>query len=168
MAANIEEHLGARRAEPLVILDIGSQNPYTNGLTYRALAAPAWKYIGADIVAGNNVDLVMPAPFTIPLADKYADAVISGQCLEHCSNPFKLVAEAARVLKLGGVVILTAPAIWPQHMVDYFRFLPEGMRALLTEAGLTCVSAYLGGRTDTPQEDPKWGLDCWGIGIKDA
>jgi 2-polyprenyl-3-methyl-5-hydroxy-6-metoxy-1,4-benzoquinol methylase len=58
--------------------------------------------------------------------------VISGQCLEHVRNPFRLVAEMARMLKPAGWIFLTAPTSWELHRcpLDYWRILPDGMDAL--------------------------------------
>lgn len=92
--------------------------------------------------------------YSIPLADESVDTVISGQCLEHVNNPFKLVAEGARILKKGGHLLLTATFQWREHKypIDTFRYLPDGMRALMEEAGITVIKTYL------------IKYDCWGIG----
>ena len=92
----------------------------------------------------------------IPLDDESFDCVISGQCLEHVRNPFKVVAEGARILKKGGYMLLTAPNEWRIHRypIDTFRYNPDGMAALMEEAGLTTVKTYINKN------------DCWGIGVK--
>lgn len=136
-----------------LIADIGSMSK--NGASsYRDFSA---QYLGIDIEAGPNVDLVMTGPYTIPLSDESVDTVISGQCLEHVTNPFKLVFESARILKQGGHMLLTAPFQWREHKypIDTFRYLPDGMRALMEEAGITVIKTYL-------IKD-----DCWGIGRRE-
>lgn len=132
-----------------LIADIGSMSK-NEAKTYRDFCP---NYLGVDIEAGPNVDLVMTAPYTISLADESVDTVISGQCLEHVRNPFKLVAESARILKKDGYMLLTAPFQWREHRypLDTFRYLPDGMRALMEEAGMTVINTYL-------IEN-----DCWGI-----
>ena len=135
-----------------LVADIGSMSK--NGAkTYRDFCK---QYIGIDIEAGPNVDLVMTGPYTIPLADNSVDTVISGQCLEHVNNPFKLVAESARILKPEGHMLLTAPFQWREHRypLDTFRYLPDGMRALMEEAGMTVIHTYLNQN------------DAWGIGVR--
>lgn len=136
-----------------LVADIGSMSRKRDENTYREFAP---NYIGIDIEPGLNVDLVMTGPYSIPLADESVDTVISGQCLEHVNNPFKLVLECARILKQGGHMLLTAPFQWREHKypIDTFRYLPDGMRALMEEAGITVIKTYL-------IKD-----DCWGIGIK--
>jgi len=44
-----------------------------------------------------------------PLADNSLDAVILGELLEHCAAPAQIVAEARRVLRPGGLLIITTP-----------------------------------------------------------
>lgn len=134
-----------------LVADIGSMAQKNDDKTYRDFAD---HYIGIDIEPGLNVDLVMTGPYSIPLADESVDTVISGQCLEHVNNPFKLVAEGARILKKGGHLLLTAPFQWREHKypIDTFRYLPDGMRELMEEAGITVIKTYL-------IKD-----DCWGIG----
>jgi ubiquinone/menaquinone biosynthesis C-methylase UbiE len=135
-----------------LVADIGSMSKH-GAKSYRDFCT---QYIGIDIEKGPNVDLVMTGPYTIPMADQSVDTVISGQCLEHVNNPFKLVLESARILKQGGYMLLTAPFQWREHRypVDTFRYLPDGMRALMEEAGMTVIKTYLNQN------------DCWGIARK--
>lgn len=135
------------------VLDVGSLN--VNG-TYKAIFGPKYTYVGVDITTGPNVDIVMPSEFKIPLLNDSIDAVISGQCLEHCKNPFLLVAEMFRVCKPGGMCLLVAPRNEKDHNypIDCFRFLSEGMRSIMTTAGFTVLKAFVKDN------------DCWGIGVK--
>ena len=55
------DYLEARRAEPLVILDLGSQD--INGCYRPLFALPPWKYVGVDLAAGPNVDVVLSDPY---------------------------------------------------------------------------------------------------------
>ena len=156
MRAVLDRHLAGRRAAALDVLDVGSLLvPESLQRTYRELMSPQWRYTGADIAAGPNVDMVM-AEYGIPAPDGAYDVVISGQCLEHVREPWKLVPEMARVLAAGGLMVLTAPFQWAEHRfpLDCWRLLPDGMRVLFDLAGLTTVEAYINGR------------DCWGIARK--
>jgi SAM-dependent methyltransferase len=168
MGALIAKHCAGEFGVPIVtVLDIGSLD--CNG-TYRDLIPPHWKYIGADLRAGPNVDICMESEFNIPLDSDSVDLVISGQCLEHCSNPFRLVREAARILRPGGTMILVAPFVFHEHKepVDCFRFLPDGMRAIFDDAGIETIDAHM----DVGQMRPRISntteghVDCWGIGRK--
>jgi SAM-dependent methyltransferase len=166
MAANVKKYLCTLPAGALIV-DIGSMD--ING-SYRPLIEPRWRYCGVDLIAGPNVDLVMHSEFNTGLPTDSADAVLCGQCLEHCRDPFRLVGEAARIAKSGAFLLVTAPFIWAEHRhpLDCWRFLPDGMRILLEQAGAECLEAYVikdeenGSRTDFQIN----GADCWGIGKK--
>lgn len=156
----MREVLGRRLdpSEPLAVLDVGSQlvnRGYRH--TYRELMAPAWSYTGTDLAAGENVDVVMPGPYTLSFVGAVFDVVLSGQCLEHVERPWRLVPEMARVLRPGGWLILTAPWRWELHRcpLDCWRILPDGMRVLFEEARVEIVETFLVQKND-----------CWGIGRK--
>jgi SAM-dependent methyltransferase len=161
MGQHLQKHCADLEEQQVTVLDIGSLD--VNG-TYRPLMAPAWDYIGADLRDGPNVDLCMPSEYELPLAADSVDMIISGQCLEHCRNPFKLVAEAARVLKPGGLMLLVAPFLFFEHKepIDCFRFLPDGMRAIFEECGLDTVEAHM----DVSQLQSNGHVDCWAVGRK--
>jgi SAM-dependent methyltransferase len=74
----------------------------------------------------------------LPFRDQSFDTVFSSQVLEHVPEPGHMLAEMARVLRAGGVLIVTAPHIWGLHEEpdDYFRFTPYGLRYLARRAGL--------------------------------
>lgn len=150
MALNIGRYFH-RLPPKSTIVDIGSMN--VNG-SYKALIEPPFKYIGVDLAPGSNVDRVMVSEFDTGLPDLFASGVISGQCLEHCSNPFTLVKEIFRICSRGAYVLLSAPWVWPIHRypLDCWRFLPDGMRILIEAAGGEFIKSYLNDQ------------DCWGIG----
>ena len=74
----------------------------------------------------------------LPFADASFETVLSVQVLEHTPRPAALVAEMARVLRPGGVLILSAPFSFRLHEEphDYFRFSPHGLGELCGRAGL--------------------------------
>lgn len=45
----------------------------------------------------------------VPFRDEYFDALFAGEIIEHVSDPYPVLAEWKRVLKPGGVIILTTP-----------------------------------------------------------
>ncbi len=65
------------------------------------------------------------------------DAAICHQVLEHLPDPERALAEFRRVLVPGGTLILSAPHLSRLHELphDYFRYTPNGLRALLQRAG---------------------------------
>jgi SAM-dependent methyltransferase len=68
----------------------------------------------------------------MPYEDNSFDFVIADQVLEHVKKPWIAVEEVKRVLKLGGIAILTSALMFPVHGVpeDYWRFTPEGLKVL--------------------------------------
>jgi SAM-dependent methyltransferase len=129
----------------LRVLDVGSSSKPT-ARNYRWLfSAPAFDYLGLDVEAGHNVDIVPSDPFCwSELADESFDIVVSGQMLEH--NPFFWItmAEIARVAKPGGLVALIAPSQGKvhRHPLDCWRFYPDSWAAMCAYVGLDLVETY--------------------------
>jgi SAM-dependent methyltransferase len=98
------------------------------------------EHVGVDHVPSERnpqaVDVIAGA-YEIPLPDRHADTLLLTSVLEHLEEPERGLAEAFRLLRPGGHVILTAPFIWPIHEAprDFFRYSPYGLRHLLEEAG---------------------------------
>jgi len=124
------------RNKPLKVLDVGSFN--VNG-TYKALfAVPGWEYHGIDIVAGPNVDLVVDSDYRWEsLVSGSYDVVISGQTMEHVTEPWSLAAAIGRVCKNGGLGFVIAPHTHQlhRHPLDCWRVFPDGMSHVMKKYG---------------------------------
>jgi SAM-dependent methyltransferase len=71
----------------------------------------------------------------LPFQAEEFDVVISDQVISNVRNPFGAVQESFRVLKKGGLAIHTS-CFWNpilNYPKDYFRFSPDGLRALCPE-----------------------------------
>jgi SAM-dependent methyltransferase len=121
------------------ILDIGcGEMPYRDLL----LEAPsrATHYIGLDL-AGNTYSRHKPDVrwdgAVIPLRDASVESALATEVLEHCPEPLRTLSEIHRVLKPGGVLLITVPFLWPIHDPPYdeYRYTPFGLDRLLREAG---------------------------------
>jgi SAM-dependent methyltransferase len=115
-----------------VVLDVGcGRRPYE-----AAIMRSAAKYIGVDFdpAAADVVADVRALPF----ADRSVDTVTCFQVLDDVPEPSQLVAELARVLRPGGVLILSVNQSWREHNAphDYFRFTRFGLTYLFQKAGL--------------------------------
>jgi SAM-dependent methyltransferase len=79
---------------------------------------------------------------TLPFSEGSFDGVLCTQVLEHVSHPQELLLEISRVLRPGGILILSAPFLWQEHEepYDFFRFSSFGMRRLLSCCGLDEIS----------------------------
>lgn len=121
------------------VLDVGALD--VNG-TYRPLIeSRGWTYLGLDIVAGENVDIVAP-PYQYPFSDGEFDVVTSGSTAEHVERPWLWFPELARVLRPGGLLaILTHWQFKPhRYPKDCWRFMPDGMQVLFDDTA--CLSEY--------------------------
>jgi len=113
--------------------------------SYRALFDHApWRYIGADLQAGENVDLVLRDPYHWrELKSASVDVLVSGQTFEHTEFFWETILEIERVLKPGGLCCLIAPAAGPEHRypLDCWRIFADGFRAIARYAGLEVLYA---------------------------
>lgn len=134
-----------------VILDLGcGVKPYEP-----LLARPGDRWLGVDnppTMQGSYGTFTLADVFAdchhLPFADGYFDSVVCTQVLEHVADPERVLSEAARVLRPGGVLLLTAPMLWPLHEepYDFFRYTQYGLRHLLGRAGLEVVREIQRGR----------------------
>jgi SAM-dependent methyltransferase len=134
---------GAAPGRKRRVIDLGSQD--LNG-SYRHFFDPEqWEYIGIDMAAGNNVDIVLKDPYHWEeLASECADCVISGQAFEHTEYFWLSMGEIARVMRPGALCCILAPSAGPEHRypVDCWRFYPDGMRALARYVHLETLEVY--------------------------
>ena len=93
---------------------------------------PGMEYIGCDMRAGRGVDMVMNL-HSIDLSDETAGTVLCLDTLEHVEFCHKAVAEMHRVLKPGGVCVISSVMYCKIHSYpdDFWRFTPSGFRSLL-------------------------------------
>jgi SAM-dependent methyltransferase len=81
----------------------------------------------------------------IPVASAQFDLVICTQVLEYIPEPGAVIAEIYRVLKPGGCLLLSVPAVFPQDSGhECWRFLPASLRQL-TAAFRECEVVAEGG-----------------------
>jgi SAM-dependent methyltransferase len=115
--------------EPLQVLDIGGRiQPYRPLLEGRL-----GSYTAVDPLATKLVNAVAVGE-RLPFAAACFDLAICTQVLCYCENPFQVVQEIHRVLKPGGALLLSSPAIFPRHAEqDRWRFFPSGLQQLLHE-----------------------------------
>ena len=111
----------------LSVLDVGGRiQPYRVLLDGRLR-----EYVGVDLRQSPLVDVVARAE-QIPLASGQFDLVICTQVLEYIAEPAAAIAEMHRVLKFGGYLLLSVPAVFPRDSEnDTWRFLPRGLDILL-------------------------------------
>ncbi|HXY26786.1 MAG TPA: class I SAM-dependent methyltransferase [Acidimicrobiales bacterium] len=111
-------------APDALVVDVGS------GRLRRAGWVGSRRYVCTDIRPFANVDLLADGT-ALPFASRSADAVLLLEVLEHVARPRELLAEARRVLKPGGTVVVSVPSTVPRHEEDdYWRFTAQGLGQL--------------------------------------
>jgi len=84
---------------------------------------------------GTKVDIVADAHDLSQIPDNSFDVVLCTEVLEHLHTPSQAIAEFRRVLKPGGLLLLSTRFIFPLHDVpgDFYRFTKYGLRHLLKD-----------------------------------
>ncbi len=118
------------------------------------------EYIGSDLREGPGVDRVLDL-HDIDLADDSVGWVVCVDTLEHVEYPREALREMHRVLRPGGVLVLTSVFDFPIHNYphDFWRFTPEGFRSLFKPFQTRFVGSF-GKSEESPQS-------VVGVGIKD-
>lgn len=113
------------------VLDVGcGSKPYKS-------LFPATEYTGVEIAGGNkNADCYYDGK-QFPFQDGEFDSVLTSEVLEHVFNPGVFMSEINRVLKEGGVLLLTVPFVWDEHEqpYDFARYSSFGLQHLLEQSG---------------------------------
>lgn len=107
-----------------VVADFGSGPEAAN---LRRLSDRIARGIGIDLTADKaefgNVS-VIPGDLCIgvPLDDSSVDCVISLAVIEHVSSPAQMLAQAMRVLKPGGLLLMTNPTPRAKPVLEFLSF----------------------------------------------
>ena len=103
--------------------------PYDADL--RPLFADA-DYTGCDIRPGPGVDRIEDV-HQLTFASDTLGTVLMLETLEHVTNPLQAMAEVFRVLRPGGLAVISSVMDYPvhEHPADYWRFTPQGFDLLL-------------------------------------
>lgn len=134
-----------------VVYELGAKGERgTNGL--EPLPAGA-KLVCVDIEGGHGVDLVADAHDLHMVPDNSVDLVNCLNLLEHVQYPHKVISEAYRILKPGGIINVNVPFIFPFHADpdDFYRFSKNGI-LILCEKFECIVNGYSRGPASTMHE----------------
>ena len=123
----------ARRHARGVLLDVGcGSRPFA-----RLFEGRVERYLGMDLRASRFLGDRPPDAYArgeeLPLRDGSVDTVLGLSVLTYLAEPVELVAEAHRVLRPGGMLLLEFTQMAPLHDEphDYFRFTRYGAAHLL-------------------------------------
>jgi len=125
------------------ILDVGAgESPWKEWLS------PQCQYQGIDVsnsdeygMHADRRDVMYYDGKVMPFPDASFDGAICIEVLEHVQRPDEFIAEIARVLKKGSILLLSVPWSARRHHLphDYHRFTRERIESLLTENGFDDV-----------------------------
>jgi SAM-dependent methyltransferase len=101
------------------------------------------RYCGVDLAVGDagwdysKLDTVADLS-ALPFRAGIFDAAIHIVTIEHLREPGRALAEIARALSPGAVLLIAAPHEWEVHQAphDYFRYTRYGLAYLVEAAGL--------------------------------
>ena len=118
------------------LLDVGCGNsPFRHLLDPRRT-----QYEGLDVEEAahfgyTNPDVLHYDGRTMPFTDASFDAVLCTEVLEHVSDPADTIREMHRVLKPGGMLLVTIPwsARFHYQPFDYCRYTPSRLRQLFAQ-----------------------------------
>lgn len=117
------------------VLDVGAgrNKRYTSYFKYD-------KYITLDINPEANPDILASAD-KIPLENNAIDSIVCTQLLGDVTDALSVLKEFYRVLKPGGMVLLTESFINEMHdePIDFWRFTKFGLKHLFLSAGFKVI-----------------------------
>jgi SAM-dependent methyltransferase len=137
----LPRRLGALSAELRVgpgdsVLDYGCAD-----VPYRGFFPPEADYTAADLTGNPAANLRLNADGTVPRPDNSFDALMSTQVLEHVTDPGVYLAEAYRVLRPGGRMLLSTHGVFVYHPDpdDYWRWTCAGLQRAVRQAGFDVI-----------------------------
>lgn len=97
----------------------GSFNPPEN-------QANSWWYINLELTTRPDIYADVAA---VPLPNESADVILCTEVLEHLHHPQACVNEIWRILKSGGLALVSVPFMYPVHAdpYDFQRFTAAGL-----------------------------------------
>jgi len=114
---------------------------------YQQYFPGAVRYLGIDLPVERSANKLQKRADVfadlrrLPISAECFDIVLCTQVLEHVPEPERVIAEAQRILRSGGLLILSVPFMAAEHEEprDYFRFTSFGIIELLQRCGFEAV-----------------------------
>lgn len=105
-------------------------------------------YLGVDVTQNskNSVNSLVSI-INLPFCQDSFDVVFCTEVLEHVSKVDQAINELSRIVKPGGIIILTIPFIYPLHEEpwDFYRLTPHQLKLLAEEAKLQLLRLQTSG-----------------------
>ena len=98
------------------------------------------RVVYANLTPAKRPDVQADAA-SIPFAAGVFDAVICAELMEHLPDPRLVLAETVRVLRRGGMILITVPFLYPIHAdpYDFGRYTETYWRRALADHGFCAV-----------------------------
>jgi 2-polyprenyl-6-hydroxyphenyl methylase/3-demethylubiquinone-9 3-methyltransferase len=183
LAAARASYIPPARFRGAVLLDIACGG----GILAAHVAGKGYRHIGVDlsptavrVAARKRIPVVRGDATNLPFPDGCADVVVAGEALEHVPDLSRVVAEACRVLKPGGLFVadtIADTALARLLVVTIAERIPGGAprgihdpalfvnrRRLVAEAALHGVTLRLDGLRPSMRGWLRWSLGTLGAG----
>jgi hypothetical protein len=124
------------------LLEIGSRT--RSGNAYRDWFPEKLDYVGMDVHAGPNVDVVGDAHHLSRCVNRRFDFMFSISTFEHLLMPWKVALEMNKALNDGGKALIISHGSWPLHDEpwDFLRFSKESWHGIFNvHTGFRVVDA---------------------------
>jgi len=135
----LRENLGKVKND-LTLLDFGSGDS-----PYRPIIEPyVREYIACDLASNPHADITIGLDSKIPMPDSSVDIVLSIQVLEHVLDADRYLSECNRILRTGGLLLLSTHGWWTYHPFpnDLRRWTYEGLKFELQKNNLHVIHNY--------------------------
>jgi ubiquinone/menaquinone biosynthesis C-methylase UbiE len=116
---------------------------------YKELFEKADEYIGIDLkIEGREENHKYVDKFydgnVIPFDNKSFDSLLCTEVLEHVFNIEELLKEFNRVLKKGGIALITTPFMWEEHEMpyDFARYTTPALIHLYKKHGFDVIHNF--------------------------
>lgn len=116
-----------------VLLDLGCGTQPYRSLYHKVFQ----KIVAADYASRSRLDATVDV-CALPFLDGTVDVVLFTEVVEHVVEGLRAFREISRVLKPGGVLLLTWPFIYPLHELprDYVRYTEFAISEFCRRSGL--------------------------------
>jgi SAM-dependent methyltransferase len=150
----------ARLPTNALVLDNGGHKSTKRG-RFDIFAFP-FRTLTSNIVDDKPPDVLCDGA-ALSFASNSFDAVVCTEVLEHVSDPRRVVSECARVLKPGGVMLITVPFLYQIHADphDFGRYTDYYWREVLAAAGFGVVEIEKQGTLWSVLADFLWTWGMW-------
>jgi hypothetical protein len=120
------------------VLELGTKQSVPGRSTRRDAWVPnASEYLGTDIEAGQDVDIIADVHrLTKETGEESFDVIISCSSFEHFKYPHLAAHQVMKALRVGGLLFIQTHQTFPLHSYphDYFRFSREALAGLFGTA----------------------------------